>query len=79
MRLLPKEIIIAEAQRAIKVNDGDKQVKVPTGQTIVRSLAVTASKGNTRAQRLFAELFASSFPIPAPFKQSVIINRILTV
>lgn len=55
-----KEIILAEAYRAIKVNDGDKQVKVPMAQAILRSLAVTAAKGNTRAQRLFAELLASS-------------------
>ena len=55
-----KEIILEEAYRAIKVNDGDKQVTVPMAQAIMRSLAVTAAKGNTRAQRLFAELLASS-------------------
>jgi hypothetical protein len=42
------------------VNDGDKQITVPMAQAIVRSLAVTAAKGNTRAQRLFAELLAST-------------------
>lgn len=55
-----KEIILEEAYRAVKVNDGDKQVTVPMAQAIVRSLAVTAAKGNTRAQRLFAELLAST-------------------
>ena len=55
-----KEIILEEAYRAIKVNDGNQQVTVPMAQAIVRSLAVTAVKGNTRAQRLFAELLASS-------------------
>ena len=55
-----KVIILEEAYRAIKVNDGDKQVTVPMAQAIVRSLAVTAAKGNTRAQRLFAELLAST-------------------
>ena len=55
-----KAIILTEAYRAVKVNDGDKQVKVPMAQAILRSLAVTAAKGNTRAQRLFAELLASS-------------------
>ena len=55
-----KEIILEEAYRAIKVNDGNKQVTVPMAQAILRSLAVTAVKGNTRAQRLFAELLASS-------------------
>ena len=46
-----KVIILEEAYRAIKVKDGDKQVTVPMAQAIVRSLAVTAAKGNTRAQR----------------------------
>ena len=55
-----KLIILEEAYRDIKVNDGDKQVTVPMAQAIVRSLAVTAAKGNTRAQRLFAELLVSS-------------------
>ena len=55
-----KTIVIEEAYRSIKVNDGDKQVTVLMAQAIVRSLAVTAAKGNTRAQRLFAELLASS-------------------
>ena len=56
----PKEIILEEAYRAIKVNNGNKQVTVPMAQAILRSLAVTAVKGNTRAQRLFAERLASS-------------------
>jgi hypothetical protein len=55
-----KEIILQEAYRDIKVNDGDKQITVPMAQAIMRSLAVTAAKGNTRAQRLFAELLAST-------------------
>jgi hypothetical protein len=55
-----KSIILDEAYRAIKVNDGSKQVSVPMAQAIMRSLAVTAAKGNTRAQRLFAQLLATT-------------------
>jgi hypothetical protein len=51
-----KEIIIAEAYRTIKINDGDKKVSIPMAQAIVRSLAVNAAKGQHRAQQLFAEL-----------------------
>lgn len=55
-----KDIILEEAYRTIKVNDGDRQVSVPMAQAIVRSLAVGAAKGNTRAERLFAELLATT-------------------
>jgi hypothetical protein len=55
-----KSIILDEAYRAIKVNDGSKQVSVPMAQAIIRSLAVTAAKGNTRAQKLFSELLANT-------------------
>lgn len=53
-----KTIILEEAYRTIKVNDGDKQIPIPMAQAVMRSLAVTAAKGNTRAQKLFAELLA---------------------
>jgi hypothetical protein len=55
-----KSIILEEAYRTIKVNDGDKQIPVPMVQAVVRSLAVTAAKGNTRAQKLFSELLANT-------------------
>ncbi len=55
-----KEIILEEAYRTIKVNDGAKQVTVPMAQAVVRSLAHNAVKGNTRAQRIFAEMVAST-------------------
>lgn len=55
-----KEIILQEAYRTIKVNDGLKQVSVTMAQAIVRSLAHNAVKGNTRAQRLFSEMLAST-------------------
>jgi len=55
-----KAIILEEAYREIKVNEGHRQVSVPMAQAIVRSLAHNAVKGNTRAQRLFSEMLAST-------------------
>lgn len=55
-----KTIILEEAYRTIKVNDGPNQVTIPMAQAVVRSLAHNAVKGNTRAQRLFAEMLAST-------------------
>lgn len=55
-----KSIILEEAYRSIKVNDGASQVTVPMAQAVMRSLAVTAAKGNTRAQKLFSELLANT-------------------
>lgn len=51
-----KSIILAEAYRTIKVNDGDKKVSIPMAQAVVRALAVNAAKGHHRAQHLFSEL-----------------------
>ena len=53
-----KSIIIEEAYRTINVNDGDRKVTIPMVQAIIRSLALTAVKGQQRAQRLFTELLA---------------------
>ena len=55
-----KGIILDEAYRSITVRDGDRNVTVSMAQAIIRSLAVNAAKGQHRAQRLFAELLAST-------------------
>jgi Family of unknown function (DUF5681) len=55
-----KDIIIAEAYRTIKVNDGPRQVSVPMAQAIVRSVAVNAVKGQHRSQRLFSEMLSAT-------------------
>ena len=55
-----KAILLEEAYRTIKVNDGATQVSVPMAQAVIRSLAVNAAKGNQRAQRLFTELLATT-------------------
>jgi hypothetical protein len=51
-----KSILLDEAYRTIKVNEGTGQISVPMAQAVIRSLAVNAVKGNQRAQRLFTEL-----------------------
>ena len=51
-----KSILLDEAYRTIKVNEGTGQISVPMAQAVIRSLAVNAAKGNQRAQRLFTEL-----------------------
>jgi hypothetical protein len=51
-----KSILLEEAYRTIKVNEGGGQISVPMAQADIRSLAVNAAKGNQRAQRLFTEL-----------------------
>ncbi len=55
-----KTILLEEAYRTIKVNDGPSRVSVPMAQAVIRSLAVNAAKGNQRAQRLFTELLTTT-------------------
>lgn len=55
-----RAILMEEAYRTIKVNDGNRQVSVPMAQAVIRSLAVNAAKGNQRAQRLFTELLGNA-------------------
>lgn len=55
-----KEIILDEAYRTIDVRDGDRTITVPMAQAVVRSLAVNAAKGRTRAQELFTTLLATT-------------------
>lgn len=55
-----KDIILDEAYRDITVRDGARNVTVPMAQAIVRALAVNAAKGQHRAQRLFAEMLATT-------------------
>ncbi len=54
-----KAIILQEAYRDIKINDGDRQVSVPMIRAIIRAIAVGAAKGQPRAQVLFTTLLAS--------------------
>lgn len=51
-----KSIVIAEAYRGIKVNDGDRQVTMSMAEAILRSMALKAAKGDHRSQKLFSDL-----------------------
>lgn len=51
-----KSIVMAEAYRGIKVNDGVRQVTIPMAQAVMRAIAMKAVKGDHRSQRLFSEL-----------------------
>lgn len=54
------DIILGEAYRSIKVNDGDRQISIPMVQAIIRSMALSAAKGQARSQRLFADLLSTT-------------------
>ena len=49
------DIMLGEAFRLIKVNEGGKSVDIATIQAVTRTLAINAAKGDHRAQRLFIE------------------------
>jgi hypothetical protein len=51
-----KGIVTDELYRKIPVRDGDWTARIPIMQAIIRSAAVSAAKGDVRAQRLVAEL-----------------------
>jgi len=53
-----KDIVLEEAYRTVKINDGPRQIDVPMAQAVIRSVSHNAVKGNARAQRLFTELVA---------------------
>lgn len=55
-----KGIILDEAYRDISIREGNRNVSIPMAQAIVRALAVNAAKGDLRAQRLFAEMLATT-------------------
>ena len=49
-------IVLAEAYRRVKVNDGNKQVNMSMAEAIIRSLSVNAAKGQARSQKIFLEM-----------------------
>ena len=49
-------IVLDEAYRMIGVRDGDRLVEIPAIQVIIRSIVLTAAKGNQRSQRIFTDL-----------------------
>jgi hypothetical protein len=55
-----KDIILDEAYRTIPMREGGRSVNIPVAQAVMRAIAVNAAKGNTRSQRLFAQLLADT-------------------
>lgn len=55
-----KAILLEEAYRSIKVNEGNRQITVPMAQAVIRAIAVNAVKGHQRSQRLFTELLGET-------------------
>lgn len=55
-----KDIILDEAYRTVAMREGDRNVQIPVAQAVMRAIAVNAAKGNTRSQRLFAQLLADT-------------------
>ncbi|MEJ6391235.1 DUF5681 domain-containing protein [Gymnodinialimonas ulvae] len=55
-----KDIILDEAYRTVAMREGDHNVQIPVAQAVMRAIAVNAAKGNTRSQRLFAQLLADT-------------------
>lgn len=55
-----KDIILDEAYRTIPMREGDRTVDIPVAQAVMRAIAVNAAKGNSRSQRLFAQLLADT-------------------
>lgn len=51
-----KSIVVEEAYRTLKVADKGKTVSISVAQAVMRGIALSAAKGQPRAQRLFTEL-----------------------
>jgi hypothetical protein len=51
-----EEIILEEAYRGVRVNDGKGQVTVAVATAVMRSLAVNAARGQLRSQQAFTKL-----------------------
>ena len=55
-----REIILAEAYRSIKVNEGKRQISIPMATAVMRTLAVNAARGQVRSQQLFSKLLSDA-------------------
>src|SRR3712207_1624614 len=47
---------MAEAYRQITVRDGERTVRIPVVQAVLRSLGLAAAKGQARSQRMFTDM-----------------------
>ena len=55
-----KGIILDEAYRTIKVNEGAKRIKLSMAQAVVRALALNAARGQLRAAQAFMALLSGT-------------------
>ena len=55
-----KTIVVDEAYRKISVRDGERNVKIPIIQAIIRGIALSAAKGQQRSQRVFTSLLQTT-------------------
>ena len=55
-----KSLAIREAYRPITVREGERTEKIPVIQAILRSVAVTAAKGNPQAQKMYMDLIGNA-------------------
>ena len=55
-----KEIILDEAYRTIKVNEGAKRITLSMAQAVVRALAVNGARGQLRAAQAFMALLSGT-------------------
>ena len=54
-----KALVLEEAYRPIQIRDGDNLVELPLVQAVVRSLGLSAAKGQQRSQRMLIDLIAA--------------------
>ncbi len=55
-----KTIILDEAYRDIKINEGARQVTTSMAKAVIRSIAVNAARGQIRSQKLFTDLLSAT-------------------
>jgi hypothetical protein len=51
-----KRIILEEAYRPIAIQHGNRTVRMPMVQTVMRSIGLTAARGHHKSQRMFVDL-----------------------
>jgi hypothetical protein len=71
-----KAIIVEEAYRTVKVNEGKRQVTIPIAKAVVRALAVNAARGQPRSQQLFARLLSETERANKAFRDEFLENAI---
>ena len=54
------KIILAEAYRDVPLREGGRTLTLPVAQAVMRSIAVNAAKGQSRAQALFAQIVSTA-------------------